>query len=146
MKSKLLADTGGLRTFVVVFRTGDDPVEGLKKFARDQRISGAGFTAIGAFSRATLGYFELDRKDYLRIDVAEQVEVLALTGNLGTKDDEHALHAHVVLGRRDGSAIGGHLLDATVRPTLEVIVVESPGHLRRRFDPETGLAMIDPSA
>jgi predicted DNA-binding protein with PD1-like motif len=141
--SKLLFSDGGLRTFAVVFSTGDDPVAGLKTFAAEHRIIGAQLTAIGAFSRATVGYFDWQRKDYLRIAVDEQVEVLALTGNLGTKDDEPALHAHVVLGRRDGAAQGGHLLEATVQPTLEVMVVETPQHLTRRFDAATGLPLID---
>jgi predicted DNA-binding protein with PD1-like motif len=49
---------------------------------------------------------------------------------------------HVVLGKSDATAHGGHLLEAVVRPTLEVILVESPKHLRRRHDPETGLGLI----
>jgi predicted DNA-binding protein with PD1-like motif len=48
----------------------------------------------------------------------------------------------VVLGRRDGSTVGGHLLDASVRPTLEVMVIDSPEHLRRACDPVSGIALI----
>ena len=143
MQTRLLAEDGRLRTFAAVFSTGNDPVGGLKAFAAEHRITGAQLTGIGAFSRATIGYFDWDRKDYLRIEIDEQVEVLALTGNLGVKDDGRALHLHVVLGRRDGTTRGGHLLEATVRPTLEVIVTETPAHLTRRFDPDTGLALID---
>lgn len=53
------------------------------------------------------------------------------------------MHAHVVVGKSDGSAHGGHLLEAYVRPTLEVVLVESPAHLRRRPDRDSGLALID---
>ena len=145
MTSKLLNEHGGLRTFAVVFRTGDDPVAGLIRFAREQRIQGAQLTALGAFQRAIVGFFDLDARDYRRIRFDEQMEVLGLTGNIGVKkEDEPALHAHVVLGRADGSAHGGHLLEATVRPTLEVIVTETPAHLRRTHDPETDLHLIDP--
>ena len=146
MKSKLLNEHGGIRTFAVVFATGDEPVEGLTRFAREQQITGAQLTAIGAFSAATVAFFDWQRKEYQPIVLDEQVEVLALTGNLGEKDGKPALHAHVVLGRADGTARGGHLLDARVRPTLEVVVTETPQHLRRRFDPETGLALINLSA
>jgi predicted DNA-binding protein with PD1-like motif len=146
MTIKLLHEHGGQRTFAVVFGTGDDPVEGLLGFARAHGVRGAQLTAIGAFQRATLGYFDWTRKDYRRIEVDEQLEVLALTGNLGLKDGEAALHAHVVCGRSDGSACGGHLLEATVRPTLEVVVVEAPRHLQRRIDPATRLPLIDLSA
>jgi predicted DNA-binding protein with PD1-like motif len=143
MHTRLLHEHDGLRTFAVVFEPAEDPVKGLERFASEESISGAHLTAVGAFRRVTVGYFNWERKDYDRIVFDEQVEVLALTGNIGTKQDKPALHAHVVLGRADGTACGGHLLDASVRPTLEVTVVETPKHLRRRMDPETGLALID---
>lgn len=153
MKSQLLNEHAGLRTFAVVFDPDDEAVDGLKRFAREHHIDGAQLTAIGAFSSAVVGYFDWGRKDYTRIPFNEQVEVLTLAGNIGVKETgggrpqtEPALHAHVVLGRADGTACGGHLLEATVRPTLEVVVIETPRHLRRRLDPETGLALIDLSA
>jgi Fe-S oxidoreductase len=52
------------------------------------------------------------------------------------------VHAHVVLGKSDGSAHGGHLLEAHVRPTLEVTLAEAPRYLHRKHDPESGLALI----
>ena len=73
----------------------------------------------------------------------ERLEVLSLVGDIALKDGEPSLHAHVVVGSRDGSARRGHLLGARVRPTLEkVILTEPPAHLRRRHDPESGLALI----
>jgi len=143
MKFKLLHQEGGERTFAVIFQTGDDPVVGLTRLAEEQKLHASAFTAIGAFSEATLGYFDWERKDYERIAVSEQVEVLALLGDIALQDGKPKLHAHVVLGRRDGSARGGHLLAARVRPTLEVIVTESPAYLRRRYDAQSGLALID---
>jgi predicted DNA-binding protein with PD1-like motif len=90
-----------------------------------------------------LGYFERERKDYKRIPLQEQIEVLSLIGNIALADGKPKLHAHVVIGKSDGSAHGGHLLEAHVWPTLEVIVVESPQHLRRTYDTETGLALLN---
>ena len=143
MKAKQLLNHDGERVFAVIFETGDDPVAGLTRFAEERKLGASAFTAIGAFSEATLGYFDWDKKDYERIPVQQQVEVLALVGDIALQDGRPKLHAHVVLGRRDGSACGGHLLDARVRPTLEVIVTESPAHLRRRHDPASGLALIE---
>ena len=142
MRTKLLNENGE-RIFAVIFETGDDPVAGLTRFADEQKLGASAFTAIGAFSEATLGYFDWEKKGYERIPVKDQVEVLALVGDVALQDGKPKLHAHVVLGRRDGSACGGHLLAARVRPTLEVIVTESPVHLRRKHDPVTGLALID---
>lgn len=142
MRTKLLHEDQGERTFAVILETGEDPVAGLTRFAAHQKLSASSFTAIGAFSEAVLGYFDWDKRDYERIPVKEQVEVLALIGDIALQDGQPKLHAHVVIGRRDGSARGGHLLEARVRPTLEVIVTESPAHLRRVYDPASGLALI----
>ncbi len=91
----------------------------------------------------TLGYFDWQKKEYKKIPIAEQVEVLSLIGDVAWKEDgEPEVHAHVVLGKADGTAWGGHLMEAHVRPTLEVILMEAPRHLERRYDPESGLALI----
>ena len=145
MKSKLL-DDGPSKTYALVFDLGDEVMEGLEGFARAQGLDGAHFTAIGAFSDATLGYFDWERKEYLENDVPEQVEVLTLAGDVADKDGQPQVHAHLVVGRSTGEARGGHLLSAHVRPTLELVLSESPAHLRKRHDEETGLALIDVDA
>jgi uncharacterized protein len=141
MKSKLIQDAPQ-RTFAVVFDQGDEVVGSLLTFAKEHRLSAAAFTGLGALSDAVVGYFDWQKKDYERIRIDEQVEVLNLTGNIARANGEPKLHPHIVLGKADGTAHGGHLLEAHVRPTLEVIVTESPAHLRRRSDPATGLALI----
>jgi uncharacterized protein len=143
MQSKLIAINGGQRTFALVFDTGDEVMGDLKQFAERECLAAAQISAIGAFSDAVLGYFELDKKDYLRIPVGEQVEVASLTGDVAlAPDGSRAIHVHCVLGRRNGAALAGHLIQAHVRPTLEVILTESPAHLQKMHDPETGLALI----
>jgi predicted DNA-binding protein with PD1-like motif len=142
MNSRTIA---GGKTHVLVFERGDEAAAGLLEFAREHGVAAAQRTAIGAFSRAVVGYFDRERKEYERIAVDEQVEVLSLVGDVALKEDgEPQVHAHVILGRRDGSTVGGHLLEGRVWPTLEVVLVESPAELPRRHDPETGLALIDP--
>jgi uncharacterized protein len=141
MKTKLIHD-GPQRTFALVFDKGDEVLDHLLAFAKAERLAAAEFTGLGALSDAVLGYFDWQTKDYRRIAVDEQVEVLNLTGNIALANGEPKLHPHIVLGKADGTAHGGHLLEAHVRPTLEVIVTESPRHLERRSDPETGLALL----
>ena len=143
MRSRLIHSEGGEKTFVLVFDTGDEVVSGITTFARENDLDAASITAIGAFSGATLGYFDIVRKEYEKIPVEEQVEVLSLIGDIALNEGEAELHAHVVFGRGDGTTRGGHLLEAHVRPTLEVVLVESPDHLKKRTDEETGLAVID---
>ena len=140
MKGKLINENP--RTFAVIFDTGDEVAEGLKQFAREHKLSASQFTAIGAFSEVLLGFFSFENKDYKKIPITEQVEVLSLIGDIALEGAEPKVHAHVVLGKSDGTAHGGHLLRAHVRPTLEVILTESPKHLHRQPDAETGLALI----
>lgn len=144
MRARQLHETDGLRAFAVVFDKGDEPHQGLTEFAETEDISGAGLTAVGAFSRARLAYFDPDEMDYVDIPIEDQVEVLSMVGDIALADGQPEVHAHVVVGRRDGSTAGGHLQDAAVFPTLEVIVTETPEHLRKTHDPETGLTLIDP--
>lgn len=141
MRSKVLNDQGE-RTFALVFETGDEVVSSLTRFAEEHSLAGSRFTAIGAFSEVTLGYFDWQKKDYEKIPVREQVEVLSLIGDIALDGTKPKVHAHVVVGLRDGSARGGHLLEAKVRPTLEVVLTEAPNHLKREHDPESGLALI----
>jgi predicted DNA-binding protein with PD1-like motif len=145
MKTQLLHG-GRQKTYALVFDAGDEVVGRLTELASANRLTASHFTAIGAFSDAVLGYFERERKDYKRIRIDEQVEVLSLIGDVALKDGKPQIHAHVVLGKADGSAHGGHLLEAHVWPTLELIMTESPRYLRRRSDPASGLALIDLSA
>lgn len=142
MRSKLLNADPPI-TYAVVLDTGDEVIGELGKFVREQEVEAASLTAIGAFSRAVLGYFQWETKQYEKIPVGEQVEVLSLLGDVAVGDQGPTLHLHAVLGKADGSVVGGHLIEAYVRPTLEVILIQPPSYLRKRKDPETGLALID---
>jgi predicted DNA-binding protein with PD1-like motif len=132
------------RTFAFVLEAGEEPVTLLTERAKAYALASCQVTAVGGFSRATLGYFDRDRRDYLKIPVEEQVEVLSLLGDIVHEDGKRAVHLHCVGGLRDGTTRGGHLLEAQVWPTLEVIVTEWPTFLQKRFDPDVGLALIEP--
>ena len=146
MKSKLLHDDKGLKTFAIVFDKNEDVRQGLLELANTNRFADAHLNGIGAFSEVTLGFFDPSRKDYKKIPINEQVEVLSFTGNIVQKDGRPRLHAHVVVGKSDGTAHGGHFLGGRVWPTLEITLSELPVHLRRRDDAETGLALIELAA
>jgi uncharacterized protein len=144
MKSQLVNEVRGQRTFVVVLDPGEEALGGLNAFAVDHQIAGASLTAIGAFERATVGWFDLKAKTYRKVPIDEQCEVLSVIGDIALGDDgKPSLHVHAVLGLSDGTTRGGHLLEGIVRPTLEVTLVEAPGYLRRSKRPELGVALID---
>ena len=146
MESKLLNESDGRRTYVAVFATGDEVVRGLLGLAAELQLKGSHFTGLGALENVVLGWFDMDAKKYRRIPIGEQVEVISFVGNIAmAPDGKPGLHAHVAVARRDGAAYGGHLLEAHVRPTLEVIVTEEPVHLQRTFDKQKGLAFLSTS-
>ena len=127
MESRLINQAGQQRTFVVVLNSGDEVMACLKRFVEQEKIEAAQFSAIGALRSAALGYFDWETKDYQRIPVDEQVEVASFTGDVAVGPDEKpALHIHCVLGCRGGRAVAGHLLEGHVRPTLEVVLTDSP--------------------
>jgi predicted DNA-binding protein with PD1-like motif len=144
MQQKLLHKNEGQRTFALVLETGEEAMGCLISFANEHRISSAQITGIGAFSRVSLKYFDWDKKDYQVTDVGEQVEVASLIGDIAmAPSGGPSIHVHLVLGKRNGTALAGHLGSAAVRPTLEIIITESAAHLRKRADQKTGLALID---
>lgn len=143
MKSRMIHEADGQRTFVAILERGDEVRSCIDRLARAEKLTAAQVTAIGAFERATIRYYDWDRRDYVPMAVEEQVEVVSLNGDIAVDGQgAPALHLHAVLGRRDGATLGGDLQDGTVRPTLEVLITESPAHLRRVHDDATGLALI----
>jgi uncharacterized protein len=135
MRWKKIED--GPKTFVLVFETGDEIASVLQQFARVQGLGGSSFEAIGALSHAKLGWFNWETKKYDQACVLdEQVEVLSLLGDIALRDGEPQVHAPMVVGCSDGTAHGGHLLEARVRPTCELILTESPIHLQKKLDPQ----------
>jgi predicted DNA-binding protein with PD1-like motif len=144
MKSTKIAGDAGSETRVVVLDSGEEAFAALAKFANEAGITAASLTAIGAFEKATIGWFDYDKKTYKNIEVSEQCEVLSAIGDVAVGDDGKAsLHVHVVLGLSNGVTRGGHLMAGTVRPTLEVVLTDTPSHLRRKKKPDIGIALID---
>ena len=147
MKAQRVADEA-TTTYVAVLDEGEEAFSVLADWAASQQISAAQVTAVGAFERATVGWFDRLIKDYLRIEINEQCEVLSLIGDIALGapaqgDGQPQPHLHAVLGLRDGTTRGGHLLEGTVWPTLEVIIREAPAELRKTHRPDVGLALID---
>jgi uncharacterized protein len=142
MKAKVVEDSDVV-TYVVVCDPGDEAVSALTQFARSERLEAAQITAVGAFEHATVGWFDRTARDYRRIPVDEQCELLSLIGDVAEGQDGPILHVHAVLGLSDGTTRGGHLLEGRVFPTLEAVVTETPARLRKVLRPDIGIALID---
>jgi uncharacterized protein len=147
MKFKLLNEGERDKLFALVLDPGEEAFNAIQEFAGTRGIGAASVTAIGAFERATVGWFDFSARTYRRIPIDEQCEVLSILGDIGRDDQgKPSVHLHAVLGLSDGSTRGGHFLEGVVHPTLEVMVTETPERLRRTKRPELGIALLDLSA
>ena len=140
----VVQDQGGAKTYLLVFDKGQEVMGGLLAFAKEERLTGGSLSAIGAVGDAVLAYFDRKAREYKHIPVPGQAEVASLTGNVALVDGEPFFHVHAVLGLPDGSATRGHVLEAHVWPTLEVVLTAWPKRVRRKPDEETGLELLDP--
>jgi predicted DNA-binding protein with PD1-like motif len=144
MQSKQVSNNKGEKLWILVLASGEEAKEAITEFAKKEKIGAASFVALGAFSRAVIGYFDWEKKKYMPIPINSQVEVITLVGDIAEDEKgEPSLHAHTVLGLPDGTTRGGHLIEGHVRPTLEITLTETPAHLVRKKRPELGLALID---
>ncbi|MDE1150751.1 MAG: DUF296 domain-containing protein [Azospirillaceae bacterium] len=144
MESKLVRQGKDEDVYAIIFHKDDEVLSGLTDFAAAHHVTDAHLTAIGAASGAVLGYLDLPAKLYRPIRVNEQVEVLSLIGDVATFNDQPSLHMHTVLGRRDGSTVGGHIWRLVANPTLEVFMTVDKAPLAKKPDPDSGMRLIDP--
>jgi predicted DNA-binding protein with PD1-like motif len=144
MTFKVVKDTPEEKVYAIVFLKGDEVLSGLTDFAIANHVNDAHFTSIGAISSATLAWLDLPNKIYHAIPVSEQVEVLALTGDIATFNSKPVVHMHAVLGKHDGTTVGGHVFELNVNPTIEVFLTANTTPLTKRPDDASGMKLIDP--
>ena len=119
------SEKGEQRTFVLVFDPGESVIDVMDSFVEEHDIKLAAFNAIGGFEAVKLGFFNLETRGFDEIPFeSDQVEVLSLSGEITRENGRPRVHGHTVIGMRDGSTRGGHLLSAVVRPILIVNVEE----------------------
>ena len=87
MKSRLVWQAAGERTYVLVLDAGDEAFAAIADFASKNGLGGASLTALGAFERATVGWFDLRARTYRPIEIDEQCEGLSLLGDIAIGDD-----------------------------------------------------------
>src|SRR5271155_1184333 len=146
MQVQLLTTEEPTRQYAVIFYQGDEAFSGLLEFAEKYHVTSAHFTAIGALNGATLGWFDPQRKMYKKIPIVGQHEVIGMSGDIALYQGKPVVHSHMMVGNADGTTRGGHVLEAYVSPTLEVMVTVDPVTMQKRFDPATDLTLIDPAS
>jgi len=144
MKVRLLSENGGVKNYAIILAKGDEVMSGLTDFARQNKVASASFTAIGAFSHASVAWFDDGRKEFRLIPIEQQVELVLMIGDIALVNDQPVVHTHVSVASSDGTVRGGHVINAFVFPTLELFMTVYHTPLHKESDEATGLKLIDP--
>lgn len=129
--------------YVVVFDAGDELLQAFNEFVCEHHCSASSFKAIGALSSVKLGWYNPETKQYdTAVELEEQLELLSLIGDVGQMNGKPIVHSHAVIGRRNGSTVGGHLMSAIVSPTCELFLVEYPKGLVKEPDDRFNLNLF----
>jgi uncharacterized protein len=144
VKVKLLSTNGNVKTYAVIFSTGDEVVSGLIEFAQKYDVKSAHYTAIGDAKSAKVGWYDYKRKQFKVIPIGE-AEVTSMVGDIAIFNGKPVAHTHLNLATEDGISHGGHLLELFVGPTLEVFVTVEPTPLYKRLNSEFDAGVIDPA-
>jgi uncharacterized protein len=144
VKVKLIGQSGSVKTYAVIFSPGDEVLSGLAEFAVNYRVKSAHFTGIGDARTSKFGWYDKSKKLFLVNRLDTFAEITSLVGDIATVGSNPSVHAHVNLATQDGIVHGGHLLEAFVEPTLEVIVTVEPMELGKHLNAEYGINVIDP--
>ncbi len=115
----------------------------LQEFCESQKIDSAVISGIGSLKSATLGFFDPETKKYQEKTFSEPLEMASLSGNVSIKDGKPLPHLHVTIAGSNYKAYAGHLVEAQVSLTAEIIIEPLPGSLQKTFDKKTGLNLFD---
>lgn len=127
---------------ILILEVGESVVESVIRYCSDNEIKAASVSGIGAVSNVTIGYFDCLSKMYKKKALDGSFELVNLSGNIATKDDEIIFHPHVTLGAPGFNLIGGHLFEGTISVTGEIFIFPVKGKLIRERDRETSLYLV----
>jgi predicted DNA-binding protein with PD1-like motif len=144
VKVKLISGDGPTKTYVLVFAKGDEVMSGLKEFAVKYHVTSAHFNAIGDASSVKFGWYDISKKMFKVLRIDEFAEITSLVGDITLYNNNPVVHAHISMATQDGIVHGGHLFEAFISPTLQLMMTIEPASLFKKLDPETGILVIDP--
>ena len=132
------------RQWVVVLKRGERIMEKLTDFINREGIQAGYFNAIGAVSAVELGHYNLGKGEYTTKQIDSPLEIVSLMGNVSTKGEEKIIHGHIVVGTDEMQLFGGHLKEATVAATCEIMFKEFQEKVKREYDGDIKLHLLAP--
>jgi predicted DNA-binding protein with PD1-like motif len=137
MEYKKISDS-----WFIVLRRGEKIIESLKKFVQKENVISGNIDAIGAVSSIELGHYNPESKKFTRRSFTGAFGIVSLLGNVTMKGDERIVHCNIIIGNNDMNLFGGHLFEATVSGTCEIVFNEYKQPIRKELNAETGLNII----
>lgn len=129
--------------YILKLELGEEIIDSVAVFCKKENITSGYFFGIGAVSKIKLSSYKLESKEYISQIFNEPLEIASLSGNIATLDKEIKLHCHGVFGKRDFTSVAGHLDEAIVSVTAEIIITPLDQELTRKFDSNIGLNLLD---
>lgn len=129
-------------TFVVRLDRGEEIVEQVKALAEKEQIKLASVQALGAVNDFTVGVYNTETKVYASNRFQGAFEIVSLTGTIDTMDGQGYLHLHMSAGDSQGRVFGGHLNEAHISATCELVIRCIGGEIDRAYDERTGLNLF----
>jgi predicted DNA-binding protein with PD1-like motif len=129
------------KEITVRLEIGEELNQSLLQLASEFEGKFATFSAIGAVSHLTLGYYTLSEKAYHWKEFSGEYEILGITGNISLLDGKPFVHMHGVFSGSDFAAFGGHIKDAVIGASCEIILSIHDTPLSRAFDDASGLKL-----
>lgn len=130
-------------TYFVRLERGEEILASLARFCREENIRLGHLTGLGAVDHLVAGLYSVEEKQYRKNEWSGEFEIASLTGNITRMDGEVYLHLHIAASGPDGAVLGGHLNEATISATAEIIVTKVNGDVGRKFDEGIGLNFLD---
>jgi len=125
--------------YIVRIDKGEEIVETLKKFCKENNIRLGTIIGLGATNKAEIGLFNGEEKKYYSKELTGDHEIAPLYGNISTMNGEVYLHIHANLCNQENKAFGGHLNSAVVSATFEAVIDVIDGDVDRAFNEDVGL-------
>lgn len=130
-------------TYVIRLEREDEIIDSLKTLVEKEKIRGGFFYGLGAVKNVSLGYFDVEKKEYKEKSFEQEFELTSMVGDMAYSGEKIIVHAHVTLAGEDFKVVAGHLNKATVTATTEIVFNPVEGKLSKKTDPITGLNLMD---
>ena len=130
------------KTIVMRIDRGEEVLTQLKAMALKEEIKLASVRALGATDDFTVGVFKVDEKKYYANHFTGDFEIVSLTGTISTMNGEYYAHLHMSAGDEQGRVFGGHLNEAIISATCEMVVEVIDGRVERAHDADVGLNLF----